>query len=238
MNWNCILTEERLSDFLEAALSPAEAAAFSKHVDVCEHCSKLVGQVSTLVNQMQQSALVEEPPQLARQVLDATLGPRNQKPVSQGWLGWVPTILQPRFAMGIVTVAASILIVFHAAGSPGARTNLSPVNLVRDANRQVHLTYAKGAKFVNDLRVVYEIQSRLSSQPESMSEPISVPVTRPSGEPQPGRDQQQPSTDPHEKSETIPHSNRRDGRGSAEMAVMLPNPFSASSLNGTLRSSL
>jgi hypothetical protein len=238
MNWNCSLTEERLSDFLEAALSPEESAAFSKHVDACERCTKLVGDVSVLVNRMQRSGLVEEPPQLAEKILAATLGPRKQNPVSRGWFGWLPGIWQPRFAMGIVTVAASALIVFHAAGSPAAKTNLSPVNLVRGANRQVHLTYARGAKFVNDLRVVYEIQSRLSSQPESMSEPISVPVTRPSGEPHPGQDQQQPSTEPREKSETIPHSNRRDGRGGPEMAIMLPNPFSSDSLSSALRSSL
>jgi hypothetical protein len=171
-------------------------------------------------------------------ILAATLGPRKQKPVSEGRFGWLPAIWQPRFAMGMVTVAASILIVFHAAGSPGTKTSLSPVNLVRGANRQIHLTYAHGAKFVNDLRVVYEIQSRLSSQPESMSEPISVPVTKPSGNHQPGQEQQQPSTEPREKSETIPHSNRRDGRGGPEMAIMLPNPFPSTSLNGALRSSL
>jgi anti-sigma factor RsiW len=238
MDWNCTLTEERLSDFLEATLSPAEAAAFSKHVDACDRCSKLVGQVSALVNQMQQSALIEEPPQLARRILDATLGPQKQKPVSQGWFAWVPAILQPRFAMGIVTVAASVLIVFHAAGSPAARTSLSPANLVRGANRQVHLTYAKGAKFVNDLRVVYEIQSRLSSQPDSMSEPISTPAAKPSVGPQPGQEDRQPSTEPHEKSQTVPHSNRRDGRGVAELAIMLPNPFSINSSNSALRSSL
>jgi hypothetical protein len=89
---------------------------------------------------------------------------------------------------------------------------------------------------VNDLRVVYEIQSRLSSQPESMSEPISVPATKPSGEPQPG--QQQPSTAPHEKSQTIPHSNRRDGSGGAEMAIMLPKAFPSGSSFDALRSSL
>ena len=140
--------------------------------------------------------------------------------------------------MGIVTVAASVVIVLHAAGSPAARTSLNPVNLVRDANRQIHLTYAHGAKFVNGLRVVYEIQSRLSSQPESMSEPISVPATKPSGEPQPGQHEQQPSTEPHEKSQTVPHSNRRDGRGGAEMAIMLPNRFPSSSSISALRSSL
>ncbi len=238
MDWNCTLTEERLSDFIEGALAPEDAAAFSAHTKTCAACAKLVAQVSGLVSRMQQTAPVEEPPLLVRKILEATLGPRKRKPVSQGWFGWIPAIWQPRFAMGIVTVAASVVIVLHASGSPAARTSLNPVNLVRDANRQIHLTYAHGAKFVNGLRVVYEIQSRLSSQPESMSEPISVPATKPSGEPQPGQHEQQPSTEPHEKSQTVPHSNRRDGRGGAEMAIMLPNRFPSSSSISALRSSL
>jgi hypothetical protein len=236
MDWNCTLTEERLSDFIEGSLSGEDVAAFSAHTAGCAVCAKLVAQVGGLVSSMQKSALIAEPPLLVGKILDATLGPRRQKPVSQGWLGWLPSIWQPRFAMGMVTVAASVLIVFHAAGSPAAKTSLNPVNLVRGANRQIHLTYAHGAKFVNDLRVVYEIQSRLSSQPESLSEPISVPATKPSGEPLPG--QKQPSAEPHEKSQTVPHSNRRDGRGGAEFAVMLPNPIFSSSPIGAIRSSL
>jgi len=236
MDWNCTLTEERLSDFIEGALAPEDAAAFSAHTKTCAACAKLVAQVSGLVSRMQHTAPVKESPLLVGKILEATLGPRKRKPVSPGWFGWIPAIWHPRFAMGIVTVAASVVIVLHASGSPAARTSLNPVNLVRGANRQIHLTYAHGAKFVNGLRVVYEIQSRLSSQPESMSEPISVPATRPSGEPQPG--QKQPSAEPHEKSQTVPHSNRRDGRGGAEMAVMLPNRFPSSSSISALRSSL
>ena len=221
MDWNCTFTEERLSDSLEGALSPEEAATFSAHAAGCANCTKLVAQVSELVSRMQQAPRVEAPPLLAGRILEATLGPRKPKTVSPGWFGWVPAIWQPRFAMGIVTVAASFVIVFHAASSSASRTNLNPVNLVRDANRQVHLTYARGAKFVNTLRVVYEIQSRLSSQPESMSEPISVPTTKPSVEPPPGRTPQQPSNEPREKSQTIPHSNRRGTRSGPELAMTL-----------------
>jgi hypothetical protein len=225
MDWNCTLTEERLSDFLDGALLPEESAAFSAHAAGCVNCTKLVAQVSGLVSRMQQATPVEEPPQLAGKILEATLGSRKQKPVSTGWFGWAPVIWQPRFAMGIVTVAASFVIVFHAAASSGSKTSLNPLNLVRGANRQVHLTYARGAKFVNDLRVVYEIESRLSSQPETMSEPIPVPTTRPSGEPQPGQGPQQPSNEPREKSQTIPHSSRRAPRNGPELAVMLTKVF-------------
>jgi Putative zinc-finger len=238
MDWNCTLTEERLSDFIDGALSPDERAAFSTHEAGCAPCTKLVSQVSGLVSRMQQAAPLAVPPQLVGKILDDTLGSRRRKPASQGLFGWLPSLWQPRFAMGIVTVAASVLIVFHAAGSTTGNSNLNPLNLVRGANRQIHLTYAHGAKFVNDLRVVYEIQSRLSSQPEDMSEPISTPATTPSAEPQPGQQHQQPSTGPREKTETIPHSNRRDARNGDEVAMLLPREWTGRSSVPALRSPL
>lgn len=238
MDWNCTLTEERLSDLLDASLLPDEAAAYSTHAAGCARCTKLVAQVGGLVTRMQQSALVEEPPQLVRKILDATLGPRKQTQASQGWSGWLSAIWQPRFAMGIATAAASLVIVAHAVGFPAGKTGMNPLNLVRGANRQAHLTYAHGVKFVNDLRVVYEIQSRLSSQPESLSEPVSVPLTNPSSKPRPGHEQQQPSNDPHEKSQTVPHSTRRDAYPGAELAVMFTNSSSENPFNSALRSLL
>jgi hypothetical protein len=219
MNWNCTLTEERLSDYLDGALVPDEAAAFSSHLASCAGCSKLVAQVGGLVTLMQQAPPLELPAQLERKILDATLGPRKQQAESQSWLGWLAVLWQPRFAMGVVTVAASFVIVFHATTAPGS--NLNPMNLLRGANRQAHLTYARGAKMVNNLRVVYEIESRMSPPPESLSEPITPPATRPTIEPQPGN--QQPGVEPREKSETVPHT-QRSGRNTPELAQLVSRP--------------
>jgi hypothetical protein len=238
MDWNCTQTEERLSDFLDGALLPGDVAAFDVHAAGCANCTKLVAQVSGLVSRMQRVEPLEAPPLLAGKILKATLGPRKRKPVRTSWFDWAGAIWQPRFAMGIVTVAASFVIVFHAAAATASRTSMNPVNLVRGANRQVHLTYARGAKFVNDLRVVYEIQSRLTSQPESMSEPISVPTQAPSGAPQPGQAPQQPSPGPREKSQTIPHSSRHGAHSGTELAMMLTTDWTENPLDRAPRSPL
>jgi anti-sigma factor RsiW len=195
MDWNCTLTEERLSDFLEAQLAPAELAAFSTHSKTCGACAGLVARVSGLVSEMRRLELVEEPADLSRKILDATLGPRSSQEGWRRWFAWVPMLWQPRFVMGIVTVAACCVIIVQAGGvTPNKlkKANLNPADAFRAANRQVHLTYARGVKFVNDLRVVYEIQSRL--EPETPQQPA----------PERPHQQQPHSNYPQQKSETHP----------------------------------
>jgi anti-sigma factor RsiW len=231
MDWNCTLTEERLSDFLEGLLAPEEAAAFSAHSAGCARCTRIVAQVGGLVAEMRQLAPVEEPPFLTGKILAATLGPRTREKSAKGWFAWLPTIWQPRFAMGVVTVAASFIVIFHAVGTKSNKFALSPTNVVRTANRQVHLTYAKGAKFVNDLRVVYEIQSRLSAQPQRISEPETVPQS----ETEPGRQSQPPDSDANPKPQTVPHTVHRQSSGASELAVLFSGSLSESLSSGVLR---
>ena len=202
MNWNCATTEERLSDYLDGLLSTEEAAAFSAHTASCAACATMLAQVSHLVSQMELVEPLDPPAHLTTKILDSTVGPRPKTADWRQWFDWVPVIWQPRFGMGVATVAASFAVLFHAFAPAGGKVtlaDLSPVSIVRSANRQVHLTYAHGVKFVNDLRVVYEIESRLGPQPAQMNAPVSVPQAQPPS---------QPSNDPHEKTEAVPHSGR------------------------------
>jgi anti-sigma factor RsiW len=229
MDWNCKISEERLSEYLDGKLAPADASAFAVHSAGCADCAQLIARVGALVGQLHQIAEIEGPPQLIQNILDATIGPRVQKEGWKKWFSWVPILWQPRFAMGIITAAASLAIVINASGiTPGKikRADLNPADLFRAANRQVHLTYARSVKFVNDLRVVYEIQSRLQPAPEPS--PASTPL--PQQQPKPA-----PST-PQQKSDKNPPRDRSQARGGSMLAVLMPSTFPVSSIATLTRS--
>jgi hypothetical protein len=142
---------------------------------------------------------VDVPPQLFRNIIAATSGAP-----ARGWRRWIqPARIawQPQFAMGAITIAASFLIVFHAASS--SRTQglaaLNPMNFFRAADRTVHLTYAHTAKFVNDMRLVYEIESRFDTDQQDPQ-----PATQPPAQQQNQNHGSQPEAQP--KSQAAPSS--------------------------------
>ena len=231
MDWNCKISDERLSEYLDGRLAPADASAFATHSAGCADCAQLIARVGGLVGQLHQLAEIEEPPQLIQNILDATIGPRVQKAGWKKWVSWVPILWQPRFAMGIITVAASLAILIHTSGiTPGKikRADLNPASLFRSANRQVHLTYARSVKFVNDLRVVYEIQSRLQPGPEPS--PASAPL------PQEQQQSQPPPSTPQQKSDKNPPHDRSQVHGGSMLAVLMPSSFPVSSIVTLTRS--
>jgi hypothetical protein len=218
MDWNCTSTEEKLTDFLEGTLTAEESAAFSSHAAQCAKCAQTLALVSALVSRMRLAEPIEPPPFLARKIIVATLGAQASKERSGEKFGWLRAIWQPRFAMGLATVAASAMIVVHGAGMKSGKSPLNPVNIFHGANRQLHLTYARSAKFVNDLRVVYEIQSRLSSQPERISEPVAPPENTPGGGPQ----TRPPASEDKPQQKPVPHTGRRQyPEDSSEFARLL-----------------
>lgn len=188
MNWTCEQIEARLSEYLESALAPADQQAFAAHVQQCPQCAPLVSSVQGLVSSLHGLPPLAEPPRLVYAILDKTLGPRQ---TARGWraaLAFLRGFATMRFAYGALSVTATVIVLLTASGfnwkHPRA-ADLHPVNLYRAANRQGHLIYARGAKFVSDLRVVYEIQSRLSQDSGIRTAPEST-APPPAPEKQPG----------------------------------------------------
>jgi anti-sigma factor RsiW len=197
MSWTCEQIEARLSDYLDGAVAGTERTAFEAHVGECERCAPLVAHVSQLLSGMHSMEQLEAPPRLVYSILDKTLGPRE---TATGWaavLGWVRGMASMRFAYGALSVAGTLVILLSTVGFSWRKpklADLQPANIYRNADRQVHLVYAKTTKFVNDLRVVSEIQSRLRQDSDLQTNPESV-APSPSPEKQPGRtDGSKPAT--------------------------------------------
>jgi anti-sigma factor RsiW len=169
MTWTCEQTELYLTDYLDGLLQPEQQHDFDLHVNSCERCAPLVASVTHTIANLRALPELETPPRFVYNLLDATLGPRD---AVTGWgavHAWLRGLASPRVAYGSVSVAASFLMLVTASGFNWKKprvSDLSPANIYRNTNRQAHLAYARGTKYVSDLRVVYEIQSRLHQENE------------------------------------------------------------------------
>ena len=177
MNWTCEQTEARLSDYLDGLFEPAEQSAFNVHVNTCERCAPLVAAVARTLGSLYALEPVEPPPQLETAILMATLG-------TPSWARrWLKSLQAPRFVYSMASVAATIIVLLTASGfsfSKPKLADLQPATIYRKTNSQVHIVYAQSVKFVSDLRVVYEIQTRLS---ENEQNPTSREGTIPQNSP-------------------------------------------------------
>jgi anti-sigma factor RsiW len=189
MNWTCEQTEARLGDYLDGLLQPSERAALEAHVaQDCERCAPLLSSVTQLVGHLHGMEELEAPPRLVYNILDKTLGPRDTVVAAPGFFGWLSATMRgmglPRFAYGALSLSATFLMLASASGFNWRHpklADLQPQVIARNADRQAHLVFARSAKFVSDLRVVYEIQTRLRQDSNELptSNEDAVPSTAP-----------------------------------------------------------
>jgi putative zinc finger protein len=183
MNWTCEQTEARLSDYLDGLLDAEERSAFNQHANTCGACAPLVANVAYTLGGLYALEQVEPRPQLETAILTATLGARSRWDV----FGWLRSLQSPRFVYSAVSVAATLVLTLTASGFNWRKpklADLAPATVYRRANSQVHVLYGRSTKFVSDLRVVYEIQSRINETDQNPAlREQTIPQTSPKKEP-------------------------------------------------------
>ncbi len=184
MSWTCLNTEEGLLEYLEGELASTERALLDAHLAECAACRALAAQVRWVEMRLPRLEPEIEPVWLVKRILAATTAAEREKREST-WKTILAGLSSPRFAVGLGAVAATIFILFQALGiNPRKITaqDLNPVNVYRAADRAAHLTYARSLRFVNDMRVVYEIRSRLEEASATPTPPAQqeAPKTTPS----------------------------------------------------------
>jgi hypothetical protein len=112
----------------------------------------------------------------------------------RGWItGWVRPVLQPRFAMGMAMTILSFSMLGRFAGVEVRElkpSDLHPAKVWTAIDDKAHRAWARGVKYYENLRLVYEIRSRLqewSEQDERLSREglaETLPQTKPDAKPE------------------------------------------------------
>jgi hypothetical protein len=191
MTWTCEQIEERLSDYVDQLLTAEERSGFVSHAEGCARCGPLVRRMKGLVGELHRLELLETPPLLVEGILAKTSRmAHEEKKLARDWRAWLEwatwrdalqVVAQPRYAMAAVTMVITLSLVSQALGIRWGElswADLNPANVARSVDRHANLIYARGVKYVNDLWVVYQIQTRLRPEPEAT----------PTQQPQPGKD--------------------------------------------------
>jgi hypothetical protein len=202
MTWTCDLIEARLSDYLEGLLQGPERAAFEAHANSCADCAPLVASVRGLVGEMHAMEELDTPPRLAYSILDKTLGPRETVTGWQGFLNVIRGLATPKFAYGAASVMATLMIVLGASGFSLRKPKLAdlrPAAIYQSADRGVHRVRARCVKYVSDLRVVYEIQSRLRQDENNLQTTPEEMLPKSSPEKNPGQTNDQRPSQPRQQ---------------------------------------
>lgn len=194
MTWTCAQLDARRDDYLEGRLPAADQRAADAHARACAVCAELYA-ARRAAAWLRTLEPLESPPGLETRILALTVAPPPRESawavLGQAWRA----LQQPRVALGLAAAVFSLTLGLNALGVSARdieAADLNPVNLYRGVVRQANLTYARGARFVNDLRLVYEIRSRLEEMaPETEAPPAQTPPATqpPASSPQPEKNQ-------------------------------------------------
>ena len=169
----CAEVEIRLCDYLDGALAPAQRGALDRHLADCAACAELARDAAAAVSFLNKVEAVEPPPELVTRILfhtpAASPAPSRQAGVRVWLTGWMQPILQPRFAMGMAMTILSFSMVGRFANIPQRQlspADLNPVKVWAALDDRLHRTWDRAVKSYENLRLVYEIQSRLKEWTE------------------------------------------------------------------------
>jgi Putative zinc-finger len=178
--------ENLASEYLEGQLDAARHAQVEEHLSGCGSCQEMVAVVRQTIEACRSASEVAPPPWLIPRIRRATIGePRTGFSEQLG--GLLHRIRQPRLAYALAMAVFSISLLVNIAGfdlRSMSVQDLNPSTWFYRVNRAGHLVYARAEKFYDDLRIVYEIESRFrnaQSQPAEEEKHTSKP------NPSPGR---------------------------------------------------
>lgn len=172
---NCQTVEAALGDYVDGALSPESVREIEEHLAACEGCAAYLADIREGMVLLQELEPVEAPPVLINRLL-------HQIPQrSFGLRGWMARlfepVLQPRVVMGAMMTVLSLAMMSRCAGLPArslTAADLDPVKIWGAFDTRVHRVWDRTVKTYENIRVVYELRSRISEWRQEQDEQDSA----------------------------------------------------------------
>ncbi|HEV2382620.1 MAG TPA: zf-HC2 domain-containing protein [Terriglobia bacterium] len=155
--------ENLASEYLEGQLDAARRSEMEHHLADCADCRELIAGVRGVFELCREAEPMEPPPWLVSKILRATIGER-QPTLTERVAAWFRPVFQARLVYGVAMAVFSLSMIANVAGVNLRHVkveDLNPRNWVYQANRNGHLLLGRVEKYYYDLKVVYEIESRL-----------------------------------------------------------------------------
>jgi hypothetical protein len=173
----CDEWEALLADAMDGALSPADQAAFDRHHGECALCGQMLKETQQGRAWIEYLAVEPEvPADLLNKILTRTSAgtgagvatPAMSLPARPAWhrvvLPAVRQILEPRLLMTAAMAFFSIALTLNLTGvklSQLRAQDFQPARLKANLTRQFYSTNAQVTKYYENLRLVYEMESKV-----------------------------------------------------------------------------
>jgi anti-sigma factor RsiW len=158
---SCADVEIMLADYVDQTLLDRDMADLKAHLAGCDNCRELAADATAAVQFVERAAVVEPPPELINKILfEIGQGAPVKTPLRERLFGgWLSGLLQPRFAMGMAMTMLSFGMLLGIVRIQDNKS-MTPTRLYTAAQDKVARAWDRSVKYYQNLKVVFEIQSR------------------------------------------------------------------------------
>lgn len=176
---NCTEFESTLADYIDGTLDITQRAAVDEHAAKCASCREFMADVGGALRALKSVPEVEPPAELITRIaFQAPRGRMRQPHERRGLLHtfatkWLQPVLQPRLVMGMAMTLLSFSMLERCTGVQVQHiqaADLNPVRVWDGLEDKTLRVRDRIVKSYENLRVVYEIETRLKELQEQQTE--------------------------------------------------------------------
>lgn len=167
---NCTEFESILADYIDGTLGASQRVAVEEHAATCATCREFMADAGGAHRLLKSAPEVEPPPELITRIAFQAPRGRVRHPSERRTLfgklaaRWLQPVLQPRLVMGMAMTLLSFSMLERCTGVQVQHiqaADLSPARVWDGVEDKVLRTRDRVVKSYENLRVVYEIETRL-----------------------------------------------------------------------------